>query len=75
MVFACSVFCHPQPRPRQPHRLLGIKVLGGRAGNPREGIIFASAPSPHAQAACDPLQNGLLSDRPHRHKVTRLRIS
>ena len=27
---------------------------------------------PHA--ACDPLQNGLLSDLPHRHKVTRFRI-
>jgi hypothetical protein len=26
-------------------------------------------------AACDPLQKGLLSDLPHRHKVIRFRIS
>jgi hypothetical protein len=28
-----------------------------------------------AQAACDPSQNGLLLDLPHRHNVTRFRTS
>jgi hypothetical protein len=50
-------------------------VFGGRTGNLKDGIIFAFAPSPPSHAACEPLQNGLLSDLPHRHKVTRLRIS
>ncbi len=55
----CDYSMPGSPRPR------------GNLMNEMQGLIKAL----RVQAACDPLQKGMLSDLPHRHRVIRLRIS